>query len=50
MWSLGGVIGPGLIFPKKMPLQQLWQNVILGLRASNRQQWNCIKFFPQSFL
>ena len=33
-----------------MSLQQLWQNVNLGLRASNRQQWNYITFFPQSFL
>ena len=23
-----------------LPLQQLWQNVNLGLRVSNRQQWN----------
>ena len=49
-WSLGGVIGSGLIFPRKMSLQQLWRNVNLGLRASNRQQWNYITFFPQSFL
>ena len=41
---------PGLIFPKKMSLQQLWRNVNLGLRASNRHQWNYITFFPQSFL
>ena len=28
-----------------MSLQQLWRNVNLGLRASNKQQWNYITFF-----
>ena len=42
-------MGPGLIFPKKMSLQQLWRNVNLGLRASNRQQWNYITFFLNLF-
>ena len=30
-WSLGGVIGLGLIFPKKLSSQQSWRNVNLRL-------------------
>ena len=47
-----GTKRPKLTTPKygAFALQQLCRNVNLGLRASNRQQWNYITFFPQSFL
>ena len=44
-----GVIGLGLIFLKKMSLQQSKRNVNSVLRASNKEQRTNITFFPECF-